>query len=161
MQVTRATDYAIRVTIQLATTPTATRIHGPALARAIDGPESFVSKVLQQLVQAGLVTSQRGTRGGFQLARPAANISLLEVVEAVEGPTQLNVCVPMGQNCDRKEWCAAHPVFVEAQAALVNVLSKASIAQLAGDSGSGMARLHGAVLTEQSEQQEARKRGGE
>lgn len=78
MQITRATDYAVRVTIHLATTPASARVHGPALARAIDAPESFVSKVLQQLVQAGLITSQRGMRGGFQLAQRAADISLLE-----------------------------------------------------------------------------------
>ena len=132
----------LRVTIHLATLPHSSRIHGPVLARAIDAPESFVSKVLQQLVQAGLVSSQRGMRGGFQLARRAAEISLLEVVEAIEGPTQLNLCVPQGPNCSRKDWCGAHPVWMEAQTALVKVLGGASIASLAHDSVSTMARLH-------------------
>jgi len=142
MQITRATDYAVRVTIHLARAPVSERVHGPTLARAIDAPESFVSKVLQLLVQAGLITSQRGMRGGFQLARHAEDISLLEVVEAIEGPTQINLCVPQGPNCDRKEWCGAHPIWVEAQEALVKVLAKASIAQLARDSISNLAKLH-------------------
>jgi len=142
MQITRATDYAVRVTIHLATVPASTRVPGPVLAQAIGAPESFVSKILQQLVQARLVTSQRGMRGGFQLARRAADMSLLEVVEAIEGPTQLNLCLPQGPNCSRKEWCGAHPVWAKAQAALVKVLEKASVAQLAHDSISNLAKLH-------------------
>ncbi len=161
MQITRAADYAVRVTIHLATLPTATKVHGPLLARAIEAPESFVSKVLQQLVQAGLVNSQRGMRGGFQLARPAADISLLEVVEAIEGPTQLNLCVPAGQNCRKKDWCGAHPVWVEAQMALVEVLGKASIAQLARDSVSKMARLHRVLPAQGVAGRRAKKRSGE
>jgi DNA-binding IscR family transcriptional regulator len=69
-------------------------------------------------------------------------MSLLEVVEAIEGPTQLNLCLPEGPNCSRKEWCGAHPVWAEAQAALVKVLGEASIAQLAHNSISNQAKLH-------------------
>ncbi len=145
MQITRATDYAVRVTIHLATVPASTRVPGPVVARAIGAPESFVSKVLQQLVQARLATSQRGMRGGFQLARGAADMSLLEVVEAIEGPTQLNLCLPEGPNCSRKEWCGAHPVWAEAQAALVKVLGKTSIAQLELTSISNLSKLHRAT----------------
>jgi Rrf2 family protein len=160
MQITRATDYAVRVTIHLATVPVSARVHGPALARAIDAPESFVSKVLQQLVQAGLASSQRGRRGGFQLARPAADISLLDVVEAIEGPTQINLCVAQGPNCSRKEWCGAHPVWLEAQEALVNVLAKASIAQLARDSLSNLAKLHHVLPVKRVEDRASRKSFG-
>jgi Rrf2 family protein len=161
MQITRATDYAVRATIHLGMLPTLVRVPGPALARAIGAPESFVSKVLQQLVQAGLVSSQRGMRGGFQLARRAADISLLEVVEAVEGPTQLNLCLPPEPDCSRKEWCGAHPVWAEAQEALVRVLGEASIAQLARASNSNLARLDPALLPmDQGESRLSRKRFG-
>jgi Rrf2 family protein len=159
MQITRATDYAVRVTIHLATVPALTMVPVPVLAHAIDAPRSFVSKVLQRLVQAGLVTSQRGTRGGFQLARSAADISLLDVVEAIEGPTQINLCLPQGPNCKRKDWCAAHPVWADAQAALVKVLGKASIEQLARDSISNKAKLHH-VLPAGRVRRASQKRGG-
>lgn len=145
MQITRAADYAVRVAVHLATVPATTPVPGPVLARAVEAPQSFMSKLLQQLVQAGVLNSRRGVRGGFQLARAAANISLLEVVEAIEGPTQLNACIPEGPNCSRKQWCGAHPVFVQAQAALVTVLKEASIAQLARDSLSQMAMSDRAV----------------
>ena len=142
MQITRAADYAVRVAVHLATVADTTPVPGPVLARAVEAPESFMSKLLQQLVQAGILISRRGVRGGFQLARAAANISLLEVVEAIEGPTALNACIPEGPNCSRKQWCGAHPVFVQAQAALVKVLREASIAQLARDSLSQTANLN-------------------
>jgi Rrf2 family protein len=160
MQITRATDYAVRVTIHLATIPASKRVPGPVLARAIDAPESFVSKVLQQLVQSGLVTSQRGMRGGFQLARRAADISLLAVVEAVEGPTKINLCVPQGQNCSREDWCGAHPVWAEAQGALVKVLDKASIAQLAHNSLSNLGKLHHVLPAKPVEQGASKKSTG-
>jgi Rrf2 family protein len=160
MQINRATDYAVRVTIHLATVPVLARVPGPVLARAIDAPESFVSKVLQQLVQSGLILSQRGMRGGFRLARRAADISLLEVVEAIEGPTQLNLCVPPGSNCSRNDWCGAHPVWAEAQAALVKVLGKASIAQLAHNSLSNLGKLHHVLPAKPLEHGASRKNTG-
>ena len=160
MQITRATDYAVRVTIYMATVPASSKVPCPVLARAIEAPESFVSKVLQQLVQAGLVASQRGMGGGFQLARRSANISLLDVVEAIEGPTQLNLCVPQGPNCNRKNWCGAHPAWMEAQEALVKVLSKRSIAELARDSVSRMAKLHRVLPAPRVKRHSSVKRSG-
>jgi Rrf2 family protein len=125
---------------------------------AVGAPESVVSKVLQQLVQAGLVTSQRGMRGGFQLPRRAADMSLLELVEAMEGPTRLNLCLPQGPNCSRKEWCGAHPVWAEAQAALVNVLGKASIARLTPDSTANLAKLHHVLPAGRAESSASRRK---
>ncbi|MFZ0478672.1 MAG: Rrf2 family transcriptional regulator [Terriglobales bacterium] len=134
MQLTRATDYAVRIMIHLAILPEATRLAAPELARGINAPESFVSKILQQLVQHGLVTSYRGAGGGFQLAIPPEEISLLHVVEMMEGPLQINLCLPGESSCCRKSWCGAHPVWNRAQDALKQMLASASIAQLARDS---------------------------
>jgi len=98
-------------------------------------PESFLSKVLQELVQAGMITSRRGSGGGFRLAAAGNKVSLLDVVEAIEGPTWLNSCLePGGPCCQRQMGCAAHAVWSEAQAALECVLRGASIAKLAKQS---------------------------
>ena len=134
MQITRAADYAVRVMVHLAALPWAVSVRGPALARATDVPQSFLSKVLQQLVQAGLIYSQRGAGGGFRLAVSAGKVSLLDVVEAIEGPTRLNACLEPGPSCTRKSWCAAHGVWLEAQTALERVLRGVSIAKLASQS---------------------------
>jgi len=134
MQITRATDYAVRIMIRLAALPEEERLAAPELARGIQAPESFVSKILQQLVQRGMVTSHRGAGGGFQLAVAPENVSLLDVVEMVQGPLQINLCVAGESSCDLSAWCGAHPIWNEAQAALRKVLASASIARLARDS---------------------------
>ncbi len=140
MQITRATDYAVRIMIHLASLPEETRLAAPELARGIQAPESFVSKVLQQLVQRGMVTSHRGAGGGFQLAVAPENVSLLDVVEMVEGPLQINLCLAGEASCDFSSWCGAHPIWNEAQTALKKVLASASIARLARDSMANLAK---------------------
>lgn len=140
MQITRATDYAVRIMIHLAVLPEDARVAASALARAIQAPESFVSKVLQQLVQHGVVSSHRGAGGGFQLAVLPESVSLLDVVEMVEGPLQINLCLGGEASCDLSSWCGAHPIWNEAQSALKNVLASASIAKLARDSMENRAR---------------------
>ena len=113
------------------------------LAATTDVRENFLSKILQRLVHLGLVSSHRGTGGGFCLKSPAKGITLLQVIEAIEGPTQLNVCLGQGPTCSRKSWCGVHPVWQKAQAALTQVLAEVSIAQLAEESTGNQKRLAG------------------
>src|ERR1035438_7124316 len=131
MQLTRAADYAVRVMIHLAGLPPGARASRGELARAAECPEQFLSKVLQNLTRAGLVTSHRGNTGGFELPRSRRGASILEVVEAVEGPIRLNLCLTSGHACDRQSWCPAHIVWAEAQKAMADVLQKATIGELA------------------------------
>jgi Rrf2 family protein len=131
MKITRATDYAVRVLVQLATLPDGEMTQLNALAAATGVRETFLSKILQRLVHQGLVSSHRGTGGGFCLRVLASQITLLQVIEAMEGRTQLNVCLGEGDSCERKSFCGAHPVWQKAQAALTQVLATVSIAQLA------------------------------
>jgi len=131
MQITRASDYAVRVMMHLAALPPSTVVHQSELSKTTEVAGHFLSKVLQQLVRARLIRSQRGSGGGYALAVPAESVSLLEVVEAMEGPVRLNQCIAEGASCERKAWCPAHVVWAEAQAAIVNVLGSASMASLA------------------------------
>lgn len=131
MQLTRAADYAVRVMIHLAGLPPETRASRAELAEAAECPEQFLSKVLQSLTRAGLVMSHRGNTGGFELSHAHRNASVLEIVEAIEGPLRLNLCLTSDQACARQGWCPAHSVWVEAQIAMVAVLQRASIGELA------------------------------
>lgn len=134
MQLTRATDYAVRVMIHLAGLPPGSRVSREALARAGEIPAHFLSKILQALVRAGLIASQRGVAGGFSLTRRPDEVTMLEVVEAIQGPIWLNQCVDPAQPCARQDWCAAHVAWVEAQAAVSKILGAASLARLARES---------------------------
>ena len=131
MQLTRAADYAIRVMVHLAGMPAGARASRGELAAAAECPEQFLAKVLQSLTHAGLVTSHRGNTGGFELPRTQREVSLLQVIEALEGPVRLNLCLEGGEGCTRQDWCPAHPVWVQAQQALTDVLRSVSISALA------------------------------
>jgi len=131
MQLTRAADYGVRVMIQLTALKNNGRVSLPELARATGAPESFLSKVLQSLTRAGLITSRRGQLGGFHITPRGAAASMREVIEAIDGTICLNVCLSPGRSCPRKARCPAHPVWIEAQQAMMEVLSSASIASLA------------------------------
>jgi Rrf2 family protein len=131
MQLTKAADYAVRIMIHLATLPAGERVNRLVLAESGEIPEHFVGKILQTLCKAGLIASHRGSKGGFALAAAAERVSVLDIVEAIEGPTQLNACMGQGLGCSRKTWCPAHPVWVEAQQAMTGVLRRATIAELA------------------------------
>lgn len=131
MQLTRAADYGVRVMIHLASLPASERASLPALAQATGAPESFLSKVLQALSRAGLIYSRRGQLGGFCIAPRGATASMLEVIEAIDGPICLNVCLMHGKSCVRKAHCPAHPVWAQAQQAMAGVLSNATVAAMA------------------------------
>jgi Rrf2 family protein len=111
--------------------PPATTVLRSALAEAVSAPEDFLSKVLQALARAGLIASRRGPNGGFELVSAGRLATVLDVVQAVDGPIRLNQCLGNGRSCNRQTFCPAHPVWVEAQEAMLNVLRHASIAQLA------------------------------
>jgi Rrf2 family protein len=131
MQITRASDYAVRIMIHLASLPTGSTVRQSELTKATDVSGHFLSKVLQQLVRGRLIRSQRGAGGGYVLGVASDRVSLLDVLEAMEGPMRLNQCIDEGPSCDRKPWCPAHEVWAEAQAAVTNVLGAASMAGLA------------------------------
>ena len=134
MQLTRAADYAVRVMIHLAGLPPATRASRTELAGAAQCPEQFLSKVLQNLTHAGLIISHRGNTGGFELPEIHAAASVLEIVEAIEGPIHLNLCLGGDHICERQGWCPAHLVWGRAQDAMIDVLRRTSIAELARQS---------------------------
>jgi Rrf2 family protein len=117
--------------IHLAGLPVGTRTSRTELADAAGCPEQFLSKVLQNLTRTGLVISHRGNTGGFELPELHRHASVLEVIEAVEGPIHLNLCLTHDQACERQTWCPAHLVWMRAQQAMTEVLRTTSISELA------------------------------
>jgi Rrf2 family protein len=131
MQLTRAADYAVRVMVHLAGLPPETRASRTELAEAAQCPDQFLSKVLQSLTRANLVVSHRGNTGGFELPSRALGTSILQVVEAVEGPIRLNLCLISDNACTRQTWCPVHGVWAEAQEAMTGVLGRVTISEMA------------------------------
>ncbi len=131
MQLTRAADYAVRVMVHLAGLPPRARASRADLAEAAECPEQFLSKILQRLTRAGMVISHRGNTGGFEMPDARRRASMLEVIEAIEGPFHLNICLDRSQSCDRQKWCPFQPVCEDAQDALVKVLRAATLDEMA------------------------------
>jgi len=131
MQLTRAADYAVRVMVHMAGLAPGARISRTALAASVDCPEQFLSKVLQSLTKAGLITSHRGNTGGFELPASRHRASVMDIIEAVEGPICLNLCLNSQNECALAGSCPAYPIWIQAQNAITTVLRGASIEQLA------------------------------
>jgi Rrf2 family protein len=132
MQLTRAADYAVRVMIHLANANSSTRSSLSELADAAEVSPAFLSKVLQRLVRSGLVASRRGKKGGFELLERGRSSSLLEILQALDGVPELNVCLLSG-GCHRSPICAAHTVWEEAQARMREILSAATLEELVAE----------------------------
>lgn len=129
MQITRQADYAVRAMAYLAQLGPDKRAATGLIAQEKSIPPSFLAKIVSQLSVAGLLQTSRGARGGVSLAKPPEAISLLDVVEAIDGPILLNDCVSEGSSCNYNEDCPLKPVWCDAQKTLVDHLSKANFAQ--------------------------------
>jgi Rrf2 family protein len=138
MQLTRSADYAVRAMLDVAaqSSTEAGRARTHEIAQRQDIPPALLAKLVPLLVRAGLLDSQRGARGGLFLARPAPEISMLEIVEAVEGPIALNRCTATPAQCDKVERCTIHPVWQRAQDYLVDLLKSTSLSELQDDTES-------------------------
>lgn len=124
MHLSRHADYALRIVLDLALRPSS-RIGDIAQRRA--APSAFLAKIVRSLVRAGLLQSFRGRRGGVALARPASRISVLQVIEAVDGPLALNRCVPRGGGCPLSRSCPAHPLWMKLQKIVTQELKAVTI----------------------------------
>jgi Rrf2 family protein len=131
MELTRKSEYAIRGIVYLAARPIDKVCLRSDIAAAVDVPPTFLAKIFQQFSKIGLVKSFRGTGGGFMLGRAPENITLLEVVEAVEGPIIPNRCVVAPSECERSGYCNVHPVWRRVQDEVCSVLGGVSLKELA------------------------------
>jgi len=131
MQITRQADYAIRAVMYLSKLGANQRAATSQVAKEQSIPPSFLAKIISQLSIAGLLHTSRGARGGVMLARPPQEISLLDVVEAIDGPISLNECVGAEGTCTFGEKCELHDVWCEAQEELVKRLKTTNFAQFA------------------------------
>jgi Rrf2 family protein len=129
MQITRQADYALRAMIYLANMEPTRRAATSQIAEIQHIPPSFLAKIISQLSIAGLIHTSRGARGGVSLSRSPEEISVLEVVEAIDGPIALNECTVSEGACIFGEDCLIRPIWCDAQSELVDRLRTTSFAQ--------------------------------
>ena len=129
LELTRRGDYAVRAMLALAR-PEAHQLTAATLADATGIPAGYVPQVMGDLVRAGLVANRRGRTGGYRLARLPAEVSLLDIVEAVEGDGRRRTCVLRGGPCRRDGACDVHDAFSRAQEAVFGTLADVSLADV-------------------------------
>ena len=122
MQITRQADYALRAMIYLAKLEPNQRAATSHIAEVQHIPPSFLAKIISQLSIAGLIHTSRGARGGVSMARAPEDISILEVVEAIDGPIALNECTSASGNCQFGEDCPMRPIWCDTQDELIDRL---------------------------------------
>ncbi|HET9347439.1 MAG TPA: Rrf2 family transcriptional regulator [Candidatus Limnocylindrales bacterium] len=129
LELNRESEYAIRALVLLAVEKHRSW-SGREIAARTDVPERIVARVLGQLVTAGIVESRIGRTGGYRLRRAPTGLSILEIVETIEGPSRSERCVLRQQGCDPTAPCAIHPVWATAQAGVVDTLGATTLAAL-------------------------------
>ena len=136
LQVSRKVDYALRAVIHLANQ----EAHGRActvadIAARERMPRQFLEKIVQQLIHKGLVRSRRGPHGGYVLGRAADQMTFKDVIEAVEGPISLNVCVGEHPDCFLLGACGMNRVWAEGQRRVMDLFENTTIADVRQPAG--------------------------
>jgi Rrf2 family protein len=129
MRITRETDYAVRCVLYLSERP-GEKIAISDIAKAMEIPPTFLPKIVQKLVPRGILESTKGVGGGVRLLRSPKEISLFDIVEAIEGTLGINVCVVENSECGRSPRCSVHPVWVDLQQVIENKLRSCTFQHL-------------------------------
>lgn len=129
LRVTKLTDYATVVLTVLASTPDAVLSASELAERARLEPAT-VSKILKQLGQSGLVAAFRGANGGYRLARPAEEISLIDIVQALEGPLGMTECSVHAGSCGIEQSCGVRANWHRINEVVVDALRGITLAQM-------------------------------
>ena len=130
MQITRQADYATRAILHLARIGKNRHVATSRVAKEQQIPPAFLVKIISQLSIAGILHTSRGARGGVRLARKPKNITLLQVIEAIDGPIRLNKCADGNGICSFEGNCPMQLVWCDAQNELIVKLKNTSFAQL-------------------------------
>jgi Rrf2 family protein len=130
-KLSRGAEYAVRGLLYLSSQEEGKVSFIEEISEAQDVPRAYLAKIFQTLAKKGLVKSYRGPEGGFALVRKPAEISMLEVIETMEGPMHLNDCLIHAGFCHREESCPVHDVWAEAQKKLMDFLANSNFEELA------------------------------
>ncbi|HEY3446089.1 MAG TPA: Rrf2 family transcriptional regulator [Myxococcales bacterium] len=131
LKISRKIDYGLRAMIFLASIPSGDIVPFREIARRMQIPEEFAAKILKTLSTKGLVKATRGKLGGYSIAKPMSEISFLDVIEAVEGPVVVNLCLSRGEDtCKLTPSCTMYSVWKEGQERMLEVYREATLDKL-------------------------------
>jgi Rrf2 family iron-sulfur cluster assembly transcriptional regulator len=130
LQISRRADYAVRIMLELGLHDSEQPLSAVELTEYAEVSKAFLHKIVGDLVKAGLLVTYKGPAGGIVLARPPAEISMLDVLAAVDGPVCLNTCLLRPSECPRDVLCPAHLFWGRLQSIMIGELKKATLDKL-------------------------------
>jgi Rrf2 family protein len=133
LRLSKKTDYALLAMRHLAANSDRGAVSARELAEAYNIPTELLAKVLQKLVRGKLLESHHGIRGGYALARPAAHMSVADVIEAVDGPFTVTACSESDHSCDQYSKCNIRDPLWRIKDRIVATLAATSVAELAAE----------------------------
>ena len=133
LQITNQADYALRAMLYLARLGYGKKAPSNVIAEEMNMSRIFLSRINTQLVNARLITTWRGARGGIALTRPASEISVYDVLTAVDGPIRLVGCIEDPDTCCFSETCPLHKFWINTEEVLTNQLKGTSLQDLISD----------------------------
>jgi Rrf2 family protein len=131
MQITRSGEYGLRGLLFLAKRPPEKITLVSEISRDQNIPETFLAKIFRGFLRLGCCGPFGGAKGGFSLGRPANEITMREIIEALEGPIALNRCLLKGGECKEEEVCPLHQVWEEVQQRFLEILDRTTMEDLA------------------------------
>jgi Rrf2 family protein len=133
LRLSKKADYALIAMRHLALRSDAGAASAREIAEQFDIPVELLAKVLQRLVRSRLLTSHQGTRGGYVLARPAVQISVADIIQAIDGPVAVTACATEHEACDQYSKCSIRDPLWRIKERIVNALSGCSLQELASE----------------------------
>lgn len=130
MKITRACDYAMRALLHMAAKPSSTVFMRSDLAKLSNVPDSFLGKIMQSLAKADILVSERGKRGGFRLEKRPEDISMYDVIIAIEGDLKITDCLYDDEYCDNTDDCNVHKMWHTIQDSLTLQLKSCTLKEL-------------------------------
>jgi Rrf2 family protein len=133
LRLSKKADYALMAMKHLAIKSDSASISAREIAEEYGIPIELMAKVLQRLVQRGLLTSHQGTRGGYQLAKPTTSISVADVIQAIDGPLTVTACSTNDEQCDQFAKCNIRDPLWRIKDRILAALATVSLAEIATD----------------------------
>jgi Rrf2 family protein len=145
LRFSRTTDYGLRAALEVARAPEGTLVTRHAIARAIDAPASVLAQSLAGLVRAGILDGQAGPRGGYRLARRTDDVTIYDVVLAIDGDDDEQRCVLREGACSWEGACPFHAVLAQAQDRFVETLRNHTLADVLAGAAPSLLAPHPAT----------------
>ena len=145
LRLTKRADYAVRACLALASGVDGLPLPSRRIAELMAIPDRFLPQILADLSRTGIVEGTVGKGGGYRLGRDPRTLSLLEVIESIEGPSRSEQCVLEDRACEAGRPCSLHPVWSAAQSAFLRVLAATTVAEIAAPPSLGSRATAGTV----------------